>query len=118
MLWLAAYLTGFPPVGLHALSWTHGLAPMWSGLYIISTRLKLEREMELHLCVNALSGLYLISTQWDGKESSDETTGVNALSGLYLISTTLTHPVFRTSQLEFQCPLGLIPHFYGTPSKT
>ena len=26
MLWLAAYLTGFPPVGLHALSWTHGLA--------------------------------------------------------------------------------------------
>ena len=27
MLWLAAYLTGFPPVGLHALSWTHGLAP-------------------------------------------------------------------------------------------
>jgi len=30
MLWLAAYLTGFPPVGLHALSWTHCLAPMWS----------------------------------------------------------------------------------------
>ena len=27
MLWLAAYLTGFPPVGLHALRWTHGLAP-------------------------------------------------------------------------------------------
>ena len=26
MLWLAAYLTGFPPVGLHALCWTHGLA--------------------------------------------------------------------------------------------
>ena len=38
MLWLAAYLTGFPPVGLHALSWTHGLAPMWSGLYLISTK--------------------------------------------------------------------------------
>ena len=37
MLWLAAYLTGFPPVGLHALRWTHGLAPMWSGLYLIST---------------------------------------------------------------------------------
>ena len=43
MLWLAAYLTGFPPVGLHALRWTHGLAPMWSGLYIISTRYKLKR---------------------------------------------------------------------------
>ena len=27
MLWLAAYLTGFPPVGLHAICWTHGLAP-------------------------------------------------------------------------------------------
>ena len=39
MLWLAAYLTGFPPVGLHALRWTHGLAPMWSGLYLISTAL-------------------------------------------------------------------------------
>ena len=26
MLWLAAYLTGFPPVGLHALRWTHCLA--------------------------------------------------------------------------------------------
>ena len=38
MLWLAAYLTGFPPVGLHALRWTHGLAPMWSGLYLISTK--------------------------------------------------------------------------------
>ena len=27
MLWLAAYLTGVPPVGLHALRWTHGQAP-------------------------------------------------------------------------------------------
>ena len=27
MLWLAAYLTGVPPVGLHALIWTHCLAP-------------------------------------------------------------------------------------------
>ena len=27
MLWLAAYLTGFPPAGLYTLSWTHGLAP-------------------------------------------------------------------------------------------
>ena len=26
-LWLAAYLTGFPPAGLYTLSWTHGLAP-------------------------------------------------------------------------------------------
>ena len=27
MLWLAAYLTGFPPAGLYTLCWTHGLAP-------------------------------------------------------------------------------------------
>ena len=26
MLWLAAYLTGFPPAGLYTLCWTHGLA--------------------------------------------------------------------------------------------
>ena len=87
MLWLAAYLTGFPPVGLHALRWTHGLAPMWSGLYLISTRRLLIRLQNMvmcqcplgliphfyglirffeyecgHCCVNALSGLYLIST--------------------------------------------------------
>ena len=62
MLWLAAYLTGFPPVGLHALRWTHGLAPMWSGLYLISTqKMVLEKDWE-KLSVNALSGLYLIST--------------------------------------------------------
>ena len=28
MLWLAAYLTGFPPAGLYTLCWTHGLAPI------------------------------------------------------------------------------------------
>ena len=27
MLWLAAYLTGFPPVGLHTLGWAHYLTP-------------------------------------------------------------------------------------------
>ena len=62
MLWLAAYLTGFPPVGLHALSWTHGLAPMWSGLYIISTSYSLIRLLAAQCRVNALSGLYIIST--------------------------------------------------------
>ena len=25
MLWLATYLTGFPPAGLYALNWAHGL---------------------------------------------------------------------------------------------
>ena len=57
MLWLAAYLTGFPPVGLHALSWTHGLAPMWSGLYIISTD-EFEEQMEKIKCVSMPSRAY------------------------------------------------------------
>ena len=35
----------------------------------------------------------------------------NALSGLYLISTT-THTEFKEVNRTFQCPLGLIPHFY------
>lgn len=30
MLWLATYLTGFPPAGLYALNWAHGLTPLWS----------------------------------------------------------------------------------------
>jgi len=40
MLWLAAYLTGFPPVGLHAFSWTHGLAPgiAMHVLYVVSAQ--------------------------------------------------------------------------------
>ena len=88
--------------------------------------------------VNALSGLYLISTfaeavyvYWFKPMS------VNALSGLYLISTQTAHSWSQlrqwvsmpsrayTSFLRWrrwsrnilmhscQCPLGLIPHFYG-----
>ena len=88
MLWLAAYLTGFPPVGLHALRWTHGLAPMWSGLYLIST-------------------WFLVSGIWFVRFC------VNALSGLYLISTILKFSHLLTSVAMCQCPLGLIPHFYA-----
>ena len=111
MLWLAAYLTGFPPVGLHALRWTHGLAPMWSGLYLISTyRRKLWINLQnmcqcplgliphfyeallstakgSEYCVNALSGLYLISTIILSGLQRPLRKSVNALSGLYLIST-------------------------------
>ena len=87
MLWLAAYLTGFPPVGLHALSWTHGLAPMWSGLYIISTSYSLIRLLAAQCRVNALSGLYLISTMSSRSLAIKLPSCVNALSGLYLIST-------------------------------
>ena len=50
MLWLAAYLTGFPPVGLHTLRWTHGLAPMWSGLYLISTRVNSRKVTRFDEC--------------------------------------------------------------------
>ena len=44
--------------------------------------------------------------------------GVNALSGLYLISTADTVTIGVKHYKACQCPLGLIPHFYGTPSKT
>ena len=50
--------------------------------------------------------------------SSKSSLRVNALSGLYLISTfhglEFGFPIFSACQ----CPLGLIPHFYGTTSKT
>ena len=45
-------------------------------------------------------------------------TSVNALSGLYLISTERCSPIYKLVIHTCQCPLGLIPHFYGTPSKT
>ena len=35
------------------------------------------------------------------------------LTGLYLISTALNRCIFDTKQILCQCPLGLIPHFYG-----
>ena len=43
---------------------------------------------------------------------------VNALSGLYLISTRYLNFLEMLWKYWCQCPLGLIPHFYGTPSKT
>ena len=68
-------------------------------------------------CVNALSGLYLISTNCIAARRRNITKRVNALSGLYLISTyRRTSKKYNTTMC--QCPLGLIPHFYGTPSKT
>ena len=45
-------------------------------------------------------------------------TNTNTLfSGLYLIST-MKYFAFVEEGQKCQCPLGLIPHFYGTPSKT
>ena len=87
MLWLAAYLTGFPPVGLHALCWTHGLAPMWSDLYLISTMEQIEHPLLYFVSVNALSGLYLISTPIKLDWITRSSFVCQCLSGLYLIST-------------------------------
>ena len=86
MLWLAAYLTGFPPFGLHALSWTHGLAPMWSGLYLISTD-EFEEQMEKIKCVSMPSRAYTSFLRFFNRLMKCDVKCVNALSGLYLIST-------------------------------
>ena len=71
----------------------------------------------IDFCVNALSGLYLISTSISHTTWLQTTVCVNALSGLYLISTDGIMQ-FPYGPAECQCPLGLIPHFYGIPSKT
>ena len=69
--------------------------------------------------VNALSGLYLISTRVISRDLSHlENMCVNALSGLYLISTDMILLRHVSPDFSCQCPLRLIPHFYGTPSKT
>ena len=65
-----------------------------------------------------LSGLYLISTRDPARSSARACHSVNALSGLYLISTGEVKIFPAWSGRVCQCPLGLIPHFYGTPSKT
>ena len=61
---------------------------------------------------NALSGLYLISTLDEVEHGSLVVNGFNALSGLYLISTSM-HRRRCVYGWTFQCPLGLIPHFYA-----
>ena len=113
MLWLAAYLTGFPPVGLHALSLTHGLAPMWSGLYIISTSYSLIRLLAAQCRVNALSGLYIISTLhlMESTLNGQEHT-VSMPSRAYTSFLRRAVMLRVEAEARCQCPLGLIPHFY------
>ena len=117
MLWLAAYLTGFPPVGLHALSWTHGLAPMWSGLYIISTWNNIVALITLNECqcpLGLIPHFYLIELLMYRDLSSLCQCPLGLIPHFY-------DDFFDEedeSDDECQCPLGLIPHFYGTPSKT
>ena len=68
--------------------------------------------------VNALLGCYLIST-YTGVQQGDARTpcGVNALSGCYLISTEYSQRWSRILRSVCQCPLGLLPHFYGAVCK-
>ena len=114
-----------------------------SGLYLISTKIQLAIILKQE-CVSMPSRAYTSFLRWLhwrvlGSTGSCQCplgliphfyrrallypwsqnhTGVNALSGLYLIST--QWKILRILILKFwcQCPLGLIPHFYGTPSKT
>ena len=67
--------------------------------------------------VNALSGCYLISTDKLTKLIACVLNSVNALSGCYLISTVILLFEMYINE-SCQCPLGLLPHFYSTPSKT
>ena len=68
-------------------------------------------------CFNALSGLYLISTDDNEAEITSRLRSFNALSGLYLISTGRFIRQSLSHKGEFQCPLGLIPHFYRGSSR-
>ena len=90
-----------------------------SGLYFISTLWRLVIILKCtKKCVNALSGLYFISTESMFSGRDEIIMGVNALSGLYFISTMVMIIMGVIGVILCQCPLGLILHFYGTPSKT
>ena len=84
-----------------------------SGLYLISTWSKERSSASVIKCFNALSGLYLISTKGCDPNVGDLINCFNALSGLYLISTRLSELDLDKINQVFQCPLGLIPHFYA-----
>ena len=78
-------------------------------------RLQTCKENRENSCVNALSGL---SCYEEMVTRIKKVAGFNALSGLYLISTKPLGLPAPYQKRRFQCPLGLIPHFYSTPSKT
>ena len=77
-----------------------------------------SRWSSAQLGFNALSGLYLISTRLQSK--SMERRWIMFQCPLGLIPHFYTHVCAQQwrQHSRFQCPLGLIPHFYGTPSKT
>ena len=89
-----------------------------SGLYLISTEKNDNFSKLFNLCVNALSGLYLISTYDDNMP--EHWVHVVSMPSRAYTSFLLTskHASKNKAAGVCQCPLGLIPHFYGTPSKT
>ena len=89
-----------------------------SGLCLISTAGRTKVTPCQKQSVNALSGLCLISTKESLMRYDKMISCVNALSGLCLISTMAEECAELTQASLCQCPLGLMPHFYGTPSKT
>ena len=93
MLWLAAYLTGFPPFGLHALSWTHGLAPMWSGLYLISTNRVSTRSTKESCAVSMPSRAYTSFLRYPFKNLGFMRFPEPVFAGIY--QNILTTAVFR-----------------------
>ena len=123
---------------------THQGVNALSGCYLISTVEKYAVNITSGMSVNALSGCYLISTSSVVKiYEKAEHHRVNALSGCYLISTCKKverrclsslyvsmpsravtsflpepEPEPEDDESECQCPLGLLPHFYSTLSKT
>ena len=117
MLWLAAYLTGFPPAGLYTLCWTHGQAPDAS-VYTSFLRKRIFVSFDIAWnCVNALSGLYLISTQFQTKWRRRWMNCVNALSGLYLISTASSTFLMKVNHIIVSMPSRAYTSFLRYPFK-
>ena len=80
-----------------------------SGLYLISTEMRFVGKFSSVVSFNALSGL---SCYEEMVTRIKKVAGFNALSGLYLISTKPLGLPAPYQKWRFQCPLGLIPHFY------
>ena len=91
---------------------------MHTGLYLISTEGLSFGIASTSLCQCPLGLIphFYVLKEFASIVLFEE--GVNALSGLYLISTHDPNILIEGKDKNTcQCPLGLIPHFYGTPSK-
>ena len=75
-------------------------------------------KMAITGCVNALTGLYLISTPCGNGHMYQLEKHVSMPSRAYTSFLPMISLLSRDLYLMCQCPHGLIPHFYSTPSKT